>query len=1078
MALENQPGFAAQGLERSTVPEFGRIVLLGITGVAAISLAGLLGNVSGLWVLASIRPDYVPMEPSTAGCFLMLSLALLGRVRRVWEDAGLKVTISLGLFAALFILLAAAGLSSGRSLVFENRLFPAAGMFGGIPIARMSPASGAVLAVAGLGVFLLLLWPQHFRPGNRFGDWASSLGALTLLAGMTVLLSYAQGTPLLYGGAATPMAATTSLAFVLLGITMMAAAGPDSFPVSRLVGRSTSARLARTMIPLTVALVLVQSTLPKFVPAFYAVNSALFLAFLAVAAAAILAVAAGFAAHSIGRELDDTNRTLNRTLDALRKSEERLRMTAEAGNIGLWDWDLSTNRVHYSPVWKRQIGFEDHEITDDLGEWQDRVHPDDLDAAVARIRGFLSAPYPGYENEFRFRHKDGSHRTILTRASILQDESGRPVHMLGAHIDITDLRHAEQQIQYQATLLNHVADAVLATDRQFNIQYWNAAAEEQYGWTQAEVVGQHFLRFIKPQFVLEPRRSVMRTIAQRGYWKGELLHNRRNGTLFPVQVTISEVRTAEGRVLGHVAINRDITQNKQAEKALRESEAQYRQLFERDSDALLVLDAETNRLEDVNPAALRLYGYTREEFLALSAEDISVEPDETRAAIFESTAGDSEHHVYRRDHRRRDGTMFPVEATYGGFLADCRRKLIVAVRDITARRQAEEERTALEAQLQQAQRMESVGRLAGGVAHDFNNMLAVILGHMELALSKVNPAEPLHADLEEVRTAATRSADLTRQLLAFARRQTVAPRVLDLNDTVAGTLKMLQRLLGENIRLGWHPSAGLWPVYMDPSQIDQILANLCLNARDAIAEVGTLSIETSNRIVDDACCANHADALPGEYVQLSVSDSGCGMDKETLAQIFEPFFTTKEVGKGTGLGLATVYGAVRQNGGFVTVQSEPGRGTTFTVCLPRHANDAEQRRTADAPPPAAPRGEETILLVEDEPSLLRLTAMLLKGQGYTVLATASAKDALRLAEKHPGDIHLLMTDVVMPEMNGDNLANRLASSCPSLKCLFMSGYTADVIAHHGILGKGVHFIQKPFSTLHLAAKIREVLNSE
>jgi nitrogen-specific signal transduction histidine kinase/ActR/RegA family two-component response regulator len=396
--------------------------------------------------------------------------------------------------------------------------------------------------------------------------------------------------------------------------------------------------------------------------------------------------------------------------------------------------------------------------------------------------------------------------------------------------------------------------------------------------------------------------------------------------------------------------------------------------------------------------------------------------------------------------------------------------------DITERKQAEETRAGLEAQLQQAQKMESVGRLAGGVAHDFNNMLAVVLGYTEVALAQVDRDHPIHADLEEVRKAGKRAADLTRQLLAFARKQTVIPRILDLNETVEGMLKMLHRLIGEDISLVWHPSPDLWPVRVDPSQVDQMLANLCINARDAIADVGKITIETRNKTFDEEYCAAHAGYVPGDYVRLAVSDNGCGMDRKTLACIFEPFFTTKVLGEGTGLGLATVHGAVMQNNGFINAYSEPGHGTSFTIYLPRHAAEGE-RTTTQSAEEANPRGQETVLLAEDELAVLKLTTKLLKDLGYTVLAASTPGEAVRLASEYDGEIHLLMTDVVMPEMNGRDLAQSLRSLRPHLKCLFMSGYTANVIAHHGVLDEGVWFIQKPFSQGDLAARLREVLET-
>jgi CheY-like chemotaxis protein len=367
--------------------------------------------------------------------------------------------------------------------------------------------------------------------------------------------------------------------------------------------------------------------------------------------------------------------------------------------------------------------------------------------------------------------------------------------------------------------------------------------------------------------------------------------------------------------------------------------------------------------------------------------------------------------------------------------------------------------------------MESVGRLAGGVAHDFNNMLQAILGNAALILQDLPADSPLREGMDEIRKSAQRSADLTRQLLAFARKQTVAPKVLDLNDTVGGMLKMLRRLIGEDIDLCWMPGANLWPVKVDPSQIDQILANLCVNARDAIIGGGKVTIETANVTLDAAHAGGHPEFAPGDYVLLTVSDTGQGMDEETQSHMFEPFFTTKEVGKGTGLGLATVFGIVKQNMGLVAVQSEPARGTTFRIHLPR----SEAQAAAAAAGEQSPKGTETVLLVEDEEQILVLTKRILKQQGYDVLAARTPEAAIGLAGRHPGPIHLLVTDVVMPAMDGRELFDRVSALRPGLRCLFISGYTADVIAHHGVLNEGVQFLQKPFTIEGLALKVREAL---
>jgi PAS domain S-box-containing protein len=402
---------------------------------------------------------------------------------------------------------------------------------------------------------------------------------------------------------------------------------------------------------------------------------------------------------------------------------------------------------------------------------------------------------------------------------------------------------------------------------------------------------------------------------------------------------------------------------------------------------------------------------------------------------------------------------------------------VYVCRDITPRRLAEKERAKLQEQLVQSQKMESVGRLAGGVAHDFNNMLSIIIGNAEMALQDLDRSNPMCTVMKDILNAGERSADLTRQLLAFARKQTIAPRILDLNQIVTNMLKMLQRLIGEDIHLVWMPGQLLWAVNADPSQVDQILANLVVNARDAIEDAGKITIETANVVYDEVYCKGRADCLPGEYVLLAVSDNGMGIGKEILSSIFEPFFTTKKSGEGTGLGLATVYGIVRQNGGFINVYSEPGKGTTFRIYLPRCLDDSalnEQGKDETR----IKGGTETVLVVEDEAAVLNLTRDMIEKLGYCVLAARRADEAMALALDHDGRIDLLLTDVVMPEMNGKELARKITSIRPDLKCLYMSGYTANVIAHHGILDKGVRFIAKPFSVRDLAARLREALDGE
>jgi PAS domain S-box-containing protein len=514
---------------------------------------------------------------------------------------------------------------------------------------------------------------------------------------------------------------------------------------------------------------------------------------------------------------------------------------------------------------------------------------------------------------------------------------------------------------------------------------------------------------------------------------------------------------------------------KEAERYI-ESEERFRTLVEQAGDAMLLID-KRGRFIDCNKRACESLGYSREELIRMSLPEIdSLFPQERYDKLFSELQIDEVTTVEGIEHRK-DKTSFPVEVRVGRIMLRGEAHLLALIRDVTERLRVEEEREKLREKLLQAQKMEAVGRLAGGVAHDFNNMLSIIIGRAELALMKLKPTDLLYKHLSEIAVVGKRSADLTRQLLGFARKQTIAPRVLNLNDTIESLLKMLRRLIGEDIDLLWKPAPGLWPVKMDPVQIDQVLANLVINARDAITDVGKVTIETGNVVFDDAYCATHAGFIADEFTMFAVSDNGCGIEKETLPNIFEPFFTTKELGKGTGLGLATVYGIARQNHGFINAYSELGKGSTFKIYLPRYAGNTA-RVTSEASVEAARGGTETVLVVEDEPEILEVVNTMLTELGYVVLSVGTPGEAIRLTQEHAEEIHLLMTDVVMPEMNGRDLADRLLSLYPNLKCLFMSGYTANVIAHHGVLDEGVHFIQKPFAMKDLAAKIRAVLDQE
>jgi PAS domain S-box-containing protein len=597
----------------------------------------------------------------------------------------------------------------------------------------------------------------------------------------------------------------------------------------------------------------------------------------------------------------------------------------------------------------------------------------------------------------------------------------------------------------------------------------NDSTLEMYGYTRDEALALNIEQMSQgtPPYSQKEAVEYIEKATSQGPQIFEWHCRRKNGELFWAEVSLKVVVNGGNKKI--IAVVRDISERKQMENKLKESEERFKALHNASFGGITIHDK--GLILECNQGLAEISGYSVEELIGM--DGLLLIAPSARELVLHNIASGYEK-AYEAVGIRKNGEEYPLrlearKVPYKGKIVRT-----VEFRDITENKRYEAEQERMQKQLEQAQKMESVGRLAGGIAHDFNNMLGVILGYSEMLLDLTEAGHPMHSGLKGIQQAAVRSADLTRQLLAFARKQTVAPKVLDLNETVEGMLKMLRRLIGEDIDLAWMPGEELGPVKIDPSQIDQILANLCVNARDAIGDTGKVTIKTDNVVFDALYCAEHHGTLPGDFVLLAVSDDGCGMEHEILSHLFEPFFTTKEMGKGTGLGLSMVYGIVKQNNGFINVYSEPGLGTTFKIYLPRYNSQSEGKAKIEAVVPVG-TGLETILLVEDEPMILEMTVVMLQRLGYTILPAATPGEALQLARRHANAIDLLMTDVVMPEMNGRDLAKSLQSLYPELKCLFMSGYTANVIAHHGVLDEGVNFLQKPFSQKDLAAKIRQTL---
>ena len=777
------------------------------------------------------------------------------------------------------------------------------------------------------------------------------------------------------------------------------------------------------------------------------------------------------------------------------KSEERFRRAMEATSDGLWDLDVAGGSIYHSPGYTRMLGYEPEEFPARADAWLEKVHPDDRELAQSANEACIRNHVPAFAVELRMLSHDGTWRWILRRGkAITQDTDGHALRMIGTHIDITDRKHAEEALRRSqrqlADIIEFFPDATFVIDNEGKVIAWNRAIEKMTGISKNKMIRKGDFEYSLPFF--GSRRPMLSDLVSASEEKKMEYYgsvSRVDGAIVAETYApqayggkgayLWGVATAlfdeQGNVAGAIESMRDITERKLAEDALRESEEKFFLIFQHVPLMVAISTLEDGTYLDVNEKFMEVSGFTREEVLGKTSIEVGWLQAEDRQRLIEALQRQGKLSGMEITSYAKDGS--PIDCLYQCELVTIGgvKRLLTMVVDITDSKREEKERKKLEEQLYQAQKMESVGRLAGGVAHDFNNMLGVIIGRTELALEQNVSTDKLQHNLNEILKAALRSADLTRQLLAFARKQTAIPKILDLNDTISGTLKMLRRLIGEDIDLLWAPELDLWKVKIDPSQVDQILANLVVNARDAISTVGVITLRTENVVIGDSTRAETPEFIPGEYALLTVSDTGAGMSQEVRENIFEPFFTTKEVGKGTGLGLSTVYGIVKQNDGFIYVASEPGKGTTFKIYLPRIEDETAQPPSAEITG-KRPTGTETILLVEDDEAILNLGKTILENLGYTVLAASTPRHAVHLVEEHSGDLHLLITDVVMPEMNGRELAEQLGGIRPNLKCLYMSGYTADVIAHRGILEEGVNFITKPFGSDDLAARVRQVLD--
>jgi PAS domain S-box-containing protein len=703
------------------------------------------------------------------------------------------------------------------------------------------------------------------------------------------------------------------------------------------------------------------------------------------------------------------------------------------------------------------------------------IADEDLTVIYSRIKHLQTEGSELFEA--RHRRKDGSVWPVEVSITWLNEYGGRVICFFR---DLTERNRSQQELLHSYNLMRyiieHASSGIAILDNELRYLYASHRFQSEFKITDKNIIGkQHYEIF--PDLPQKWHDVHKRALA------GEILradkdtYKRVDGSVDYTRWECRPWYRSDSSVGGIILYTEIITDRVSAEEELRKNEEHLRAIISVSPIAIVTMDQE-GVIQSWNAAAERIFGWSETEAIGTILPYVDKAQSESSREMRNRVLNGKTFEKLKISRYKKDGSVLQlnISTTLIPNKKDKSTSILAIYEDITNLKKTEAERAILQEQLMQSQKMESIGRLAGGVAHDFNNKLGVILGYTELALNKIGPDSAIREHLSQISLAAQRSAEITKQLLAFARKQTITPKILDINETIKGMIKMLQRLIGEDIELKWLPGNNLWQIMIDPTQLDQVLANLCVNARDAINENGRITIETGKVTIDAGLSCSKSEFRPGDFVTLTVSDNGCGMDKEMIEILFEPFYTTKEVGKGTGLGLATVYGIVKQNNGFINVYSEPGQGTTFKIYLPACITaDPEQCSIDPSKELQVAAGHEKILLVEDESSVLEVTKTMLEMLGYSVLPADSPAKAIELAKSHNYQIDLLMTDVIMPEMNGNTLVKKIKKTYPDIKQLFMSGYTSDVIGHHGVLDEDMYFIQKPFSIKDLALKVRQAL---
>lgn len=764
--------------------------------------------------------------------------------------------------------------------------------------------------------------------------------------------------------------------------------------------------------------------------------------------------------------------------DRLIESEKIFRALVEATTQYVWQLDRDGRNTDM-PYWWHELTGQDMQESLNYG-WLQYVHPEDRDQVQRAYENGINT-ISTVTVHLRVLTVNDGYRHFVARGVPIPDAEGSHAHWVCTLTDINDrmsaefaLRESEQRLR---TILNTEPECVKVLSLKGEIIDINPAGLRFLeADSVAQVAGHTAESILLPEFVDGFNRAIHSVIGGNAV-EMEYVITGLKGTPRRLGMQAVPLRNSEGEIDSILAVSRDMTEKRATEEALRESEARYRNLFENNPYPMWVYDVETLRFLAVNESAVNHYGYSRDEFRSMKITDIRPidDQEEVLRMARENAKAENAHHTWR--HMKKSGEVIHVEVTSHPLAFEGTQARLVLAHDISERKAAEDKLRASEEQLRQVQKLESIGTLAGGMAHDFNNMLTAINGYSDLILRKIGPDDPLRKNVNEIRKAGERSAELTRQLLAFSRRQIMQPQLLSLNDIIAETTGMMQRLIGKGIEIKTNLEPELANIEADPGQLSQVLVNLVINARDAMPEGGVINIETANVLLDAEYASRHIDVTPGDYAMLSVSDNGIGMDEATRKRVFEPFFTTKAVGQGTGLGLSTAYGIVKQSGGTIWVYSEPEVGTTFKIFMPR--------TTANVGPSFLESsqndlqiGTESILLVEDEEAVRSLAKEILESCGYTVTEARDGAEAIERLKEHNGEFELMVTDIVMPGIGGRELARYVGEHFPDIKILCTSGYTDDAVIIHGLIDDELNFLQKPFTFSALSKKARLVLDSK